>query len=244
MEDFNLNGNFETLSQAINGLVKLGYTHDFNIHGECIVCHSENLTLSPDDFQIDHVYRFEGDSDPEYQSILYAISSPKFGVKGTLVNGYGPSSDEIATKLIEKLSTHPIHNTIKDRSIDATPQRPEGERTLNAALVRSDLNEVITQLKNETAWAESDRNSVTVFKSDTMRILVIGLHANAELKPHKANGIVNVQVLEGKIEFSAENQINQLKPGQIITLQDNIVHSVKALTDSFFLLTLALNKTV
>lgn len=107
MEDINLNGNFDTLSQAINGLVKLGYAHDFNIQGECIVCHSENIVLSPDDFQIDHVYRFEGDSDPEYQSILYAISSPKYGVKGTLVNGYGPSSDEIATKMIEKLTTHP-----------------------------------------------------------------------------------------------------------------------------------------
>lgn len=106
MKDENLNENFGTLSETINGLVQLGYTHDFNIKDECFVCNRTNISLSPEEFQIDHVYRFEGDSDPEYQSILYAISSSKFDLKGTLVNGYGTSSDEAATKMIEKLHTH------------------------------------------------------------------------------------------------------------------------------------------
>lgn len=110
MNENNLNKSFGTLSETINRLVKLGYTHDFNIQDECIVCNKTNMVLSPEDFQIDNVYRFEGDSDPEYQSILYAISSTKFNVKGTLVNGYGPSSNETTNKLIEKLSTHHIPN--------------------------------------------------------------------------------------------------------------------------------------
>ena len=106
MKNKNLEEVFGTLSETINELVKLGYNHDFNIKDECIVCLKTNIALSPDDFQIDHVYRFEGDSDPEYQSILYAISSLKFDLKGTLVNGYGTSSDEATSKLIEKLNTH------------------------------------------------------------------------------------------------------------------------------------------
>ena len=110
MEDKKLNESFGTLSETINGLVQLGYTHDFNIIDDCVVCHKTNITLSPEDFQIDHVYRFEGDSDPEYQSILYAISAIKFDIKGTLVNGYGPSSDEATSKLIAKLETHHAEN--------------------------------------------------------------------------------------------------------------------------------------
>jgi quercetin dioxygenase-like cupin family protein len=74
-----------------------------------------------------------------------------------------------------------------------------------------------------------------------MRIVLIGLHENAELKPHKANGVISVQVFEGKIEFSAEEQIIHLEKRQLIALQENIIHSVKALTESFFLLTLAMN---
>lgn len=241
MKEKNLNLIFGTLSETINGLVKLGYTHDFNIKDECIVCNRTNITLSPDDFQIDNVYRFEGDSDPEYQSILYAISSSKFDVKGTLVNGYGTSSDEATTKLIEKLNTHNNQNKMENKSNDATPQRPDGERILNAPLVEINLEEVIKQIKSETTWADSDRNSVTLFKSETMRIVLIGLHENAELKPHKANGVISVQVIEGKIEFTVEEQITHLEQRRMITLQENIIHSVKALTESFFLLTLAMN---
>jgi hypothetical protein len=95
-----------TLSETINELVSLGYTFDFNLADNCLICKKTNLSLSPEEFQIDHVYRFEGDSDPEYQSILYAISSTSHNIKGTLVNGYGLSSDELSSQLIEKLKTH------------------------------------------------------------------------------------------------------------------------------------------
>ncbi len=233
--------NFGTLSETINGLIKLGYTHDFNIKGECIVCRQTNRILSPEDFQIDKVYRFEGASDPDYQSILYAISSEKYDIKGTLVNGYGISSDEASSKLVEKLKTNNSHNIMENKSKDATPLRPDGERILNASLVEMNLFDFIKQIKNETTWTDSDRNSVTIFKSETMRIVLIGLHENAELKPHKANGVISVQVLEGKIEFTAEQQSTQIEKGQMIALQGNITHSVKALTECCFLLTLAMN---
>ncbi|MET3731984.1 hypothetical protein [Moheibacter stercoris] len=130
---------------------------------------------------------------------------------------------------------------MESKSNDETPQRPDSERLLNAPLVEMNLQEVIKQIKSETTWIDSDRNAVTLFKSETMRIVLIGLHENAELKPHKANGVISVQVIEGNIEFTAEDQITSLEKRQMIALQENIIHSVKALTESFFLLTLAMN---
>lgn len=97
---------FGTLSQTINGLKKEGYTLDFNIQQECIVCHQSNTILSPDNFEIDKVYRFEGESNPDDESVLYAISSPKYNVKGLLVNGYGISSDKASAAVVEKLQRH------------------------------------------------------------------------------------------------------------------------------------------
>ena len=131
---------------------------------------------------------------------------------------------------------------MENKSNDATPQRPDDESILNAHLVKMDLDKFIDQLKNETTWTNSDRNSVTIFKSETMRIMLLGLHENAELKPHKANGVISVQVLEGKINFTAEQQSFLIEKGQMLALQENITHSVMALTESFFLLTLAMNK--
>ena len=244
MDENLLKESYGTLSQTVNSLIKAGYDHDFNIQEECLVCHQVNKTLAPEDFQIDKVYRFEGESNPDDQAILYAISSEAFNIRGILVDGYGISSDSAAAKLIKRLSTHPSPHSSQTKANEATPMRPEGDRVLNARLVEMNLNHFMEQLKTEKPWLEGDRNSVTIFKSETMRIVLLGLHANAELTTHKANGVISVQVLEGQIDFSTEEETSRMGKGQMIALHENILHSVKALTDSFFLLTLAMrNKT-
>ncbi len=241
---------YGTLSETINGLKKDGYTLDFNINKEFVVCNNPNMTLSPDDFEIDKVYRFEGESNPDDQSILYAISSPKFNVKGVLVNGYGISAVEISDALISKLRTHPgdlLKNAptenikVENKSNEATTLRPEGDRILDAPFVEMDLNNFIAQIKHEITWATTDHNSITIFKSDNTTVALIGLHKNAELKKHKAYGNIHVQVLEGKINFCAEQQTVSLQKGQMIALKADIPHSVWALEDSFFLLTVIIN---
>lgn len=124
---------------------------------------------------------------------------------------------------------------------EGTPQRKE-DHIVDAPKVHIDLPACINQLKEESSWSDSDRNSLTVFKSDTMRIVLIGLHANAELKPHKANGVISVQVLEGTIRFSADQQTSTLNKGMMIALHENIIHSVTADTEAFFLLTMAMHQ--
>lgn len=244
MDENMLKESYGTLSQTVNSLIKLGYDHDFNIQEECLVCHQVNKTLAPEDFQIDKLYRFEGESNPDDQAILYAISSDVFNMKGLLVDGYGISSDSASAKLIKKLRTHPAPHVTEMKANEATPMRPEGDRVINAELVEMNLNHFMEQLKSEKPWLEGDRNSVTIFKSDTMRIVLLGLHANAELTTHKANGVISVQVIEGQIDFSTAQETAHMGKGQMIALHENILHSVKALTDSFFLLTLAMQTKV
>lgn len=97
---------YGTLSQTLNGLKADGYTLDFNIQGDCVICHENNTVLSPDDFEIDKVYRFEGESNPDDEAVLYAITSLKHGVKGVLVNGYGIYEEPASSALVAKLRTH------------------------------------------------------------------------------------------------------------------------------------------
>jgi len=88
------------LSETITDLRNQGYSHDFNI------ANTFSVALSPKDFGIDRVYRFEGASNPDDQCILYAISSVKSGVRGILVNGYGISAVDETNELVSRLSTH------------------------------------------------------------------------------------------------------------------------------------------
>lgn len=94
------------MSEAVNDLQKRGYTHDFNIEGGCLVCAGPPQRLEPDEFEIDEVYRFEGDTDPGDANIVYAISSTKSGIKGILVNAYGIYADSLSAELVEKLGRH------------------------------------------------------------------------------------------------------------------------------------------
>jgi ribosomal protein L13 len=68
---------YGTLFQNNKWFEKKGYTPDFNLGGECIICNQKNTVLSADDFEIDKIYRFEGESNPSDESIRYAISSNK-----------------------------------------------------------------------------------------------------------------------------------------------------------------------
>ena len=198
--------------------------------GECIVCQQENVTLAPDNFQIDKVYRFEGATNSDDQFILYAISSEKHKMKGTLVNGYGISSNAEVAKLVERLESNRASNRSKDKHFSDNP------------LLRMELEVLKEQIKGENSWQEGDRGSIVLFKSETMRIVLIGLHENAELTPHKASGVISIQVLDGEINFFVGEQESVVQKGQMITLQENVVHGVKALKESFFLLTLAIGR--
>lgn len=94
---------YDTMTEAINGLRKEGYTEDFNLRQNCIECRAGEVKLFHDEFHIDKFFRFEGDSDPADESIVYAVSSPKHNIKGVLVNGYGISSEPLTNEMLEKI---------------------------------------------------------------------------------------------------------------------------------------------
>jgi quercetin dioxygenase-like cupin family protein len=55
---------------------------------------------------------------------------------------------------------------------------------------------------------------------------------------HTADGIINLQILEGQIRFNTDEQSVELNKGQMLTLHKGIPHSVLAKEETIFLLTL------
>lgn len=237
-----------TVTEVLNHLKENGYTVDFNLQDNCLVCHGNSLQLHPDEFVVDKHYRFEGVTDPGDEAIIYAISSTKHNIKGVLLNGYGISSNPITDELIRALTSNNSSvqeesiGFIQEKSNEATPQRPEGERVLDAELIEVDLSRFRKQIKQEQAWVNGDRNAITIFKTDAMRIVMIALHEGAEMKTHTAPGIISVQLLEGNISFRTAKRSCEFKEGQMLALHAGIAHSVFANKESTFLLTLATSK--
>ena len=86
---------YDTVSEAVNGLKKRGFVIDFNLEENYIVCSAGKF--NPDNFEIVEVYRFEGNTDPSDEAVVYAIESIT-GMKGVLVNGYGISADTMSSE--------------------------------------------------------------------------------------------------------------------------------------------------
>lgn len=128
---------------------------------------------------------------------------------------------------------------MEEKYNESTGLRPEGGRLIDATLVSIDVPDFIKQIKSEPAWEKNDRNAITVYKTDGMRIVLIALHEDAVIARHTANGVISIQVLEGEINFITDEQSVVLSKGQIITLHKDVPHSVAAIKESVFLLTLS-----
>ncbi len=104
------NINYDTVTEAVNGLRRRGFTVDFNLAENCLVCNDATSTSSVfdvNDFEIVEFYRFEGNSDPADEAVVYAIES-NIGMKGVLVNGYGISADPMSDEMARKLNMHKL----------------------------------------------------------------------------------------------------------------------------------------
>jgi hypothetical protein len=97
---------YDTVVAALNGLKKRGYTTDFNISFDKLICNETKVCLNPDEFEITEVYRFEGATNPSDQAVVYAVESKSKDMKGVFVNAYGVYADPISDAMIKKLSLH------------------------------------------------------------------------------------------------------------------------------------------
>lgn len=120
---------------------------------------------------------------------------------------------------------------------EATPNRPEGDRLVDAPCIFFDIDDTVFQLKNEDAWQKNDRNAITVFKTDKLTIVVVALHAGAGLLDNSVEGNLTIQVIDGKLTIAAPHGNIELYAKQVLTFHAGIRHSIKALDDSVLLMT-------
>ena len=91
-----------TLSAVINKMVKQGYTDTLKVTQQGLYSTEKEFTYAPAAVRIINFYRFEGQSDPADNAIMYVIETED-GVKGILIDAYGAYSDEKINKFISEV---------------------------------------------------------------------------------------------------------------------------------------------
>lgn len=98
--------NYETVVAALQGLKTKGYLLNFNLAFDSIKCTEKNICLNPTEFEIVAVYRFEGETNPSDEDVVYAIASKDGTIKGSLTSAYGVYADALSNEMIQKISMH------------------------------------------------------------------------------------------------------------------------------------------
>jgi hypothetical protein len=79
---------YKTMAEAVDDLRRRGFTTDFSVHRESGQVVAGDRILKSEDLTIVEHHRFEGMSDPDDSSVVYALEASN-GMKGVLVDAYG-----------------------------------------------------------------------------------------------------------------------------------------------------------
>lgn len=92
MNDINGMPHLRTLTLCLKKIVGDGYVNDFSYAEDGLMLHQTKKIYKPDEIKVINTLKFEGNSDPEDNAVLYVIETND-GMKGTLVDALGIYND-------------------------------------------------------------------------------------------------------------------------------------------------------
>ncbi len=93
---------YSSLSVAIRKLQEEGYTEDFNLCNAGVENKTKKKVHAASELNVVKYYRFEGESNPDDNTVLYVIETAS-GDKGLLLDAYGAYSGNVPKELMDKL---------------------------------------------------------------------------------------------------------------------------------------------
>lgn len=100
-----------TLSQVMQVMAKRGITKEFRMNEACEMKYEDSeKTYKPEDLTIVKSYRFEGDSNPDDNAVLYILKD-KEGNLGMIIDSYGAESNYPGDEFDAFLRDIPVHES-------------------------------------------------------------------------------------------------------------------------------------
>ncbi|HAX25079.1 MAG TPA: cupin domain-containing protein [Thermomicrobiales bacterium] len=84
----------------------------------------------------------------------------------------------------------------------------------------------------------SGRRAQILVKADRLRVVLVTMNAGVELHEHTAPGPITIQTLRGRMAVSVGTGEVTLDVGAMIAIVEGAPHSVRAVEDGAFLLTI------
>ena len=116
---------------------------------------------------------------------------------------------------------------------------PSIRRPLSGDILVFDIEEERERAAESEGMERSGRAARTLLKEGPLRVTLVLLAPGGELAEHEASGPITVQVVEGRIRFTAGDEEHDLGPGQLLAAGPGIRHAVASDDGAAFLLTVS-----
>src|SRR4051812_1817447 len=91
-ENANYISSSESPLEVIRQLEERGFVHSFQFEDGRLLCPASGKRYLPQELSVEASYRFEGASNPDDSSVLYALTAAD-GVRGTIMDAFGTKAD-------------------------------------------------------------------------------------------------------------------------------------------------------
>jgi quercetin dioxygenase-like cupin family protein len=118
--------------------------------------------------------------------------------------------------------------------------RQHPQERFRPPLLHIDLDKVAATLLAEPLPANRHHRQETLYRRHPITVALFLFEAGAELPAHLAEGVVTVQVLQGRLKMTAEGQTHDLPAGSLLVLAPGVKHDVHASEPTRMLLTVCL----
>jgi hypothetical protein len=97
----------ETLIDALARLAAAGFRDSFRVQGGALHAIDAGRAVAPERFVVVETVRFEGDSDPQDELVLFALRSEDGSLQGTWLVSYGVLTDGESAWVMRRLGLGP-----------------------------------------------------------------------------------------------------------------------------------------
>lgn len=118
--------------------------------------------------------------------------------------------------------------------------RQHPEERFHPPQLKIDLGEVASTLLAEPLSETRNHRQETLYRHGRLTVALFLFDRGASMPQHVAEGVVTVQVLQGRLKMTSEGQVHDLAAGSLLVLAPGVQHDVHAIEPTRMLLTVCL----
>ena len=93
---------YSTVTEALQDLARRGFTDSFTVEEAGLRSIATGTLVRPEDVTIVEYHRFEGDTNPDDMSVVYALAY-KDGSRGIITDAYGTYADPVIGNFLKNV---------------------------------------------------------------------------------------------------------------------------------------------